>query len=490
MSRRLFDAEPDPQGTPSSDPSPERSPAAGPPPVGDHAPLAERMRPRTLAEMVGQDHLLGADGPLPRLLCSGEVSSMIFWGPPGTGKTTLAFLLAAKAELPFRSFSAVLSGIREVRSAMQEAEVVRRTQGRPTLLFVDEIHRFNKAQQDAFLPFVERGDIVLIGATTENPSFEVIGPLLSRLTVHVLKELNEDDLVRLLQRALDDSARGLAARRLQIRAEQLQAMARFASGDARRALVVLENCARQCDVGDALPDQALANVLEGRTLLYDKHGESHFDLISALHKSVRSSDPDAALYWLARMFKSGEDPAYVARRLVRMASEDIGLADPGALRLAVAAQQAWHFLGSPEGELALAELAVYLAVAPKSNAVYTAYGEVMALLNRETAHPVPMQLRNAPTRLMKDLGWAKGQKYAHQEKDALTEMQCLPDALAGTHFYRPTAFGVEGRIRERLQQIRAEVQHRRQQDAADHGPADDDRTDHGPADDGHTHNPS
>jgi putative ATPase len=422
------------------------------------APLAERMRPRSIDEILGQDHLVGVAGPLRRLHDQHDVASMIFWGPPGTGKTTLANLLAQASELEYRTFSAVLSGIKEVRSAMEEAERVRRSSGRATLLFVDEIHRFNKAQQDAFLPFVERGDIVLIGATTENPSFEVIGPLLSRLTVHILHSLQEQDLQKLLRRALDDAERGLGARKVLATDEQLAALARFASGDARRALVTLEGAVRQCDVGENLPDQAIQSVFEGRALLYDKSGEKHFDLVSALHKSVRSSDPDAALYWYTRMVKSGEDPGFLARRLIRMASEDIGLADPNALRLAMAAQQAWHFLGRPEGELALAELVVYLAVAPKSNAIYKAYKKVGSLIDKGYACEVPMQLRNAPTKLMKDRGWSKGQKYAHDHPDAITSMQCLPDALLGQRFYHPTEQGVEARIRERLDYLRAEIE--------------------------------
>jgi putative ATPase len=428
------------------------------------APLAERMRPRSIDEILGQDHLVGILGPLRRLHDQQEVTSMIFWGPPGTGKTTLANLLAQATGLEYRTFSAVLSGIKEVRSAMQEAERVRRNSGRASLLFVDEIHRFNKAQQDAFLPFVERGDIVLIGATTENPSFEVIGPLLSRLTVHILRALQEQDLQKLLRRALDDCERGLGARRVRATEEQLAALARFASGDARRALVTLEGAVRQCDVGEPLPDQAIQSVFEGRALLYDKAGENHYDLISALHKSVRSSDPDAALYWFTRMIKSGEDPGFLARRLIRMASEDIGLADPNALRLAMSAQQAWHFLGRPEGELALAELVVYLAVAPKSNAVYKAYQQVSALIDKGYACEVPMQLRNAPSKLMKERGWGDGQQYAHDHQGAITSMQCLPDALVGQSFYHPTEHGVEARIRERMDYLKAQVKKLRQQE--------------------------
>ena len=398
-------------------------------------PLAERMRPTTLEEVVGQDHLVGESGSLRRMQQTGDISSLIFWGPPGTGKTTLAQIIAEGADMEFCSFSAVLSGIKDVRNAMEEAKRLRKTTGRGTLVFVDEIHRFNKAQQDAFLPFVERGDIILIGATTENPSFEVIGALLSRLTVLLLKPLTQESLVLLMERALH-SKEGLAARKVSVTSEQLQGLAQYASGDARRALVALEAAVRQMDVGQVLSEEALECVFAGRALLYDKSGDQHYDLISALHKSIRSSQPDAALYWLVRMLRSGEDPNYLARRLVRISVEDIALADPNALRLANAAWEAYRSLGSPEGELALAEVTIYLAVAPKSNAVYRGMKKVESLLKKGFAHEVPTSLRNSST--------------------SPTSAECLPDALSGMTFYEPTDCGVEARIRARLEEIKKE----------------------------------
>jgi putative ATPase len=411
------------------------------------------MRPRNLDDFAGQEKLVGENGSLRMMFDGGELGSMVFWGPPGCGKTTLAQMLAERSDLNFKPFSAVLSGIKEVREAMQQAKLERQQTQRPTLVFVDEIHRFNKAQQDAFLPFVEAGDIVLVGATTENPSFEIVGPLLSRLTVHILEPLSEDDIVALLRTTLSDAERGLGARRLELSDQQLQMIAHVASGDARRAYTIIESAARLCDVGITLSDDDLQKVLAGRALLYDKGGDKHYDLISALHKSIRSSDPDAALYWLVRMLRSGEDPMFLARRLVRMASEDIGLADPNALRLALAAKDSMHFLGAPEGELALAEIAIYLAVAPKSNAVYKAFKEVNKLVQSGVAHDVPMQLRNAPTKLMQNKGWGQGHEYAHDNEHGITAMDCLPDALVGSKFYKPTRYGVEERITKRLELI-------------------------------------
>lgn len=419
-----------------------------------YEPLASRMRPANLDEFVGQESLVGDKGSLKPVFDGGEIGSMIFWGPPGCGKTTLAKMLAARSDMVFEIFSAVLSGIKEVREAMQKAKENRLESGASTLFFIDEIHRFNKAQQDAFLPFVEAGDVVLVGATTENPSFEVIGPLLSRVTVHVLKPLKTTDVIFLLRKALDDRERGLGAKKLNITDDQLKVLAEVASGDVRRAYTLLESVARNLDVCATLDDDVLLKVLDGRSLLYDKAGDSHYDLISALHKSVRCSDPDAALYWLMRMLRSGEDPMFLARRLIRIASEDVGLADPSALRLAISAKDSMHFLGSPEGELALAELVIYLAITPKSNAVYKAFNEVDQLVKKGQAYSVPLRLRNAPSSLMKEHGWSEGQEYAHDHEHGISSMECLPDELSRKTFYSPTEYGVEKRLKERLNFIK------------------------------------
>jgi putative ATPase len=417
------------------------------------APLADRMRPRTLEEFVGQPHLLGAGKILRVALEQGDIPSLILWGPPGTGKTSLAMLVAGHVKAVFVPFSAVTSGIKEIKEVIAEADRRLRGTGQRTIVFVDEIHRFNKAQQDAFLPHVERGTIVLIGATTENPSFEVIAPLLSRAKVLVLQPLMEDEIGLILNRALADTERGLGHVRLQASPEVLSLIARWANGDARAALNLLELAGR---LAAAAPE---ANVLtpviiqeasQQRSLLYDKAGEEHYNLISALHKSLRGCDPDAALYWLARMLASGEDPLYIARRLVRFASEDIGNADPQALSLAMAAKEAYHFLGTPEGELALAQCVAYLAIAPKSNAVYVAYGEAKADVASAPADPVPLHIRNAPTALMTELGYAQGYKYAHDYDGAYVEQAYLPERLRGRVYYRPTDRGLEAEIRRRL----------------------------------------
>lgn len=420
-------------------------------------PLADRLRPRTLDEFVGQEELLSSGKPLRIQIERDELGSMLFWGPPGCGKTTLARIIAKRTKSDFIPFSAVLSGIKEIKDVMAKAERGRHY-GQRTIVFVDEVHRFNRAQQDAFLPHVEAGNILLIGATTENPSFEVIAPLLSRMKVYILKALSAEQIVVLLKRALVDSDRGLGNEKIEASDEILERIAIIANGDARSAYNTLEALVMgtepATDGRRVLSQSLLEDVLQKKILPYDKAGEEHFNLISALHKSVRNSDADAALYWLARMLESGEDPLYLARRMVRMASEDIGMADPSALAVTIAAKEAFDFIGPPEGYLALAQAAVYLSIAPKSNALYTAYGEVHEDLQRTIAEPVPLHLRNAVTGLMKHVGYGKGYQYAHDAEEKVTDMTCLPDSLLGRTYYHPTDQGFEERIRQRLEEIR------------------------------------
>jgi putative ATPase len=423
--------------------------ASGSTPAG---PLADRMRPRSLDEVAGQEHLLGPGRVLRTALERGELHSMILWGPPGSGKTTLASLMARVAGARFVAFSAVLSGVKEIRQVVAEADVERTRRRVRTILFVDEIHRFNRAQQDAFLPHVEKGTIVLIGATTENPSFEVNSALLSRCRVYVLRPLGEDQLVAIMKAALADAERGLGAAGVRA-TEAALGIARLANGDARGALNVLELAAQLAD-GGAITETTIREASQRRTLLYDKSGEEHYNLISALHKSLRDSDPDASLYWMTRMLDSGEDPLYVARRLVRFASEDVGNADPQALALTLAAKEAYDFLGSPEGELALAQATLYLALAPKSNAAYVAYNEARADVDGAPAEPVPLHIRNAPTGLMKDLGYGKGYQYAHDAPDARVDQEHLPESLRGRQYYRPLDRGLEAELARRLAEWR------------------------------------
>jgi putative ATPase len=419
-------------------------------------PLADRMRPRTLEEYAGQEHLIGPGKPLRTQIERDDTGSLIFWGPPGTGKTTLAKIIASMTKAEFIEFSAVLAGIKEIKQVMADAERARQY-GTRTIVFIDEIHRFNKAQQDAFLPHVEKGNIRLIGATTENPSFEINGALLSRTRVYVLKPLTEEQIVQLLRRALTDEERGLGTMKVSASDDVLKKIASYTSGDARSAYNVLEvaaGLAQQSGTPAAITDDIVRDALQKRILLYDKTGEEHYNLISALHKSVRNSDPDAALYWLGRMLEAGEDPLYVARRVVRMAVEDIGLADPNALSLCMAARDAVDFIGMPEGNLALAQAVVYLSVAPKSNALYTAYGAVQQDVEQTAAESVPLHLRNAPTGLMKGLGYGKDYQYAHDVEGKVANMQCLPDNLRNRIYYRPTNEGIEKRIRERMEEIK------------------------------------
>ena len=419
-------------------------------------PLASRLRPEDLDGFVGQEHLLGKGKLLRQLIEQDKIPSMIFWGPPGVGKTTLAGIIAHKTHAQFINFSAVTSGIKEIKDVMAQAENSRRM-GIKTVVFVDEIHRFNKAQQDAFLPYVEKGSIILIGATTENPSFEINAALLSRCRVFVLQGLGEEDLTRLLKNALQ-SPRGFGYLNVDISDAMLGAIARFSGGDARTALNILEMAVSNGEISaekTTVTPEILEQCMSRKSLLYDKNGEEHYNLISALHKSMRNSDPDAAVYWLARMLEAGEDPLYVARRLVRFASEDVGLADSRALEICVAAYQACHFLGMPECTVHLTHAAVYLSAAPKSNALYKAYETAKKDALEMLDEPVPLVIRNAPTRLMKELHYGEGYQYAHDAQDKLTDMQCLPDSLQGRHYYVPTEQGSEARVAERLAQIEA-----------------------------------
>ena len=422
----------------------------------NNQPLASRLRPRDLDEFVGQQHLIGEGKILRRLIEEDKISSMIFWGPPGVGKTTLASIIANRTNSTFINFSAVTSGIKEIKIVMAQAEEARKV-GQKTIVFVDEIHRFNKAQQDAFLPFVEKGSIILIGATTENPSFEVNGDLLSRCKVFVLQGLKIEDLVTLLKRAITDK-RGFGNQTVHITDEQLEIVAKFANGDARNSLSTLEMVVLNGEVSSngeiTVTEETLEQCISKKSLLYDKNGEEHYNIISALHKSMRNSDPDAAVYWLARMLEAGEDPIYVARRITRFASEDVGLADPHALEIAVAAYHACHFIGMPECSVHLTQAVVYMSLAPKSNALYMAYETAKRDAVKELAEPVPLVIRNAPTKLMRELNYGKGYQYAHDSEEKLTNMQCLPDSLLGKEYYHPTEQGLEAKYKAKLEKIK------------------------------------
>lgn len=418
-------------------------------------PLASRLRPQILEDFIGQEHLLGQGKMLRQLIEKDQISSMIFWGPPGVGKTTLASIIAGRTKADFINFSAVTSGIKEIKEVMNQAELSRKM-GIRTVLFVDEIHRFNKAQQDAFLPFVEKGSILLIGATTENPSFEVNAALLSRCRVFVLKALEEDEIVKLLHNAIHNPA-GFPGQKIEIRDEQLRAIAVFANGDARTALNTLEMAVLNGEITSqgsiVVTDEGLSQCINRKSLLYDKSGEEHYNLISALHKSMRNSDPDAAIYWMCRMLEGGENPLYIARRLIRFASEDVGMADSHALQVAVAAYQACHFLGMPECDVHLTHAVTYLAMAPKSNALYTACEKCKEDIKNRIAEPVPLQLRNAPTKLMEELDYGAGYQYAHNTEEKLTNMECLPESMRGSRYYFPTSQGNEAKVKERLDEI-------------------------------------